>query len=36
MKVVVGEEPEKAETTNEGALEPYDPKLDLEHYKYPT
>lgn len=36
MKVVVGEEPEKADTTNEGALEPYDPKLDLEHYKYPT
>jgi S-DNA-T family DNA segregation ATPase FtsK/SpoIIIE len=36
MKVVVGEEPEKADTTKEGALEPYDPKLDLEHYKYPT
>ena len=36
MKVVVGEDPEKADTTREGALEPYDPKLDLEHYKYPT
>ena len=36
MKVVVGEEPEKADISKEGALEPYDPKLDLEHYKYPT
>ena len=36
MKVVVGEEPEKADISNEGTLEPYDPKLDLEHYKYPT
>ncbi|MBO7069077.1 MAG: DNA translocase FtsK [Bacteroidaceae bacterium] len=36
MKVIVGEDPEKAETTTEGAIEPYDPKLDLEHYKYPT
>ena len=36
MKVVVGEDPEKADITNEGTLEPYDPKLDLEHYKYPT
>ena len=36
MKVVVGEDPEKADTTKEGALEPYDPKLDLEHYRYPT
>jgi S-DNA-T family DNA segregation ATPase FtsK/SpoIIIE len=36
MKVVVGEEPEKADVSNEGTLEPYDPKLDLEHYKYPT
>ena len=36
MKVIVGEDPEKAEITNEGALEPYDPKLDLEQYKYPT
>lgn len=36
MKVVVGEDPEKAEITSEGTLEPYDPKLDLEHYKYPT
>ena len=36
MKVVVGEDPEKADITSEGTLEPYDPKLDLEHYKYPT
>ena len=36
MKVVVGEEPEKADVSDEGALEPYDPKLDLEHYKYPS
>ncbi len=36
MKVVVGEEPEKADISGEGTLEPYDPKLDLEHYKYPT
>jgi len=36
MKVVVGEDPEKADITIEGTLEPYDPKLDLEHYKYPT
>ncbi|MCR4592021.1 MAG: DNA translocase FtsK [Bacteroidaceae bacterium] len=36
MKVVVGEDPEKADITGEGTLEPYDPKLDLEHYKYPT
>ena len=36
MKVVVGEEPEKADISSEGTLEPYDPKLDLEHYKYPT
>ena len=36
MKVVVGKDPEKADTSQEGSLEPYDPKLDLEHYKYPT
>ena len=36
MTVVVGKDPEKADISSEGALEPYDPKLDLEHYKYPT
>lgn len=36
MKVVVGKEPEKARPEEDGALEPYDPKLDLEYYKYPT
>lgn len=36
MKVTVGTEPEKANLTHEGALELYDPKKDLEFYKYPT
>ena len=36
MTVVVGQEPEKADLTDGRALEPYDPKLDLENYKYPT
>ena len=36
MTVTVGEENEQAELTDEGALEPYDPKLDLENYRYPT
>ena len=36
MTVVVGKEPEKANLTSGRALEPYDPKLDLENYKYPT
>ena len=36
MEVVMGEEPEKAVLNDEGTLEPYDPKLDLEFYKYPT
>ena len=36
MTVVVGQEPEKANLTSGRALEPYDPKLDLENYKYPT
>ncbi len=36
MKVVVGKDPEKAEADEKDALEPYDPKLDLEFYKYPT
>ena len=35
MTVVVGKEPEKASLTD-GTLEKYDPKLDLENYKYPT
>lgn len=36
MKVTVGSEPEKANLTHDGALELYDPKKDLEFYKYPT
>ena len=36
ITVVVGHEPEKASLGDDGALEPYDPKLDLENYKYPT
>ena len=36
MTVTIGEETEKADLTEEGALEPYDPKLDLENYHYPT
>ena len=36
MEVVLGEDPEKAILNDEGTLEPYDPKLDLEFYKYPT
>ena len=36
ITVVVGHEPEKADLTSGRALEPYDPKLDLENYKYPT
>ena len=36
MTVVVGQEPEKANLTDGRALEKYDPKLDLENYKYPT
>ncbi len=36
MKIVIGEEPEKARLKNDGALEIYDPKKDLEFYKYPT
>lgn len=36
MKVVVGQAPEEANATEEGALEPYDPKKGLEYYKYPT
>ncbi len=36
MEIMVGQNPEEATVTDEGALEPYDPKLDLEYYKYPT
>ena len=36
ITVVVGHEPEKANLTDGRTLEPYDPKLDLENYKYPT
>lgn len=36
MEIIQGKDPEKAEVTEEGTLEPYDPKLDLEYYKYPT
>ena len=36
ITVVVGKDPEKAALSEERALEPYDPKLDLENYKYPT
>ncbi|MDE7165884.1 MAG: DNA translocase FtsK [Bacteroidaceae bacterium] len=36
MKVHIGEGEELADLDETGALEPYDPKLDLSHYKYPT
>ena len=36
ITVVVGHDPEKADLSDERTLEPYDPKLDLENYKYPT
>ena len=36
ITVVVGHDPEKADLSEGRALEPYDPKLDLENYKYPT
>ena len=36
MTVVVGHDPEKADLSEGRTLEPYDPKLDLENYKYPT
>ena len=36
MKVHIGEGEEEADLDDEGALEPYDPKLDLSNYKYPT
>lgn len=36
ITVVVGHDPEKADLSNDRTLEPYDPKLDLENYKYPS
>lgn len=36
ITVVVGHNPEKADLKDGRTLEPYDPKLDLENYKYPT
>ena len=36
ITVVVGHDPEKADLSDDRTLEPYDPKLDLENYKYPT
>ena len=36
ITVVVGQNPEQANLTDGRSLEPYDPKLDLENYKYPT
>ena len=36
MMVIVGQEPERANLADGRALEKYDPKLDLENYKYPT
>lgn len=36
MTVMQGQDPEEANLGEEHTLEPYDPKLDLEFYKYPT
>ncbi len=36
ITVVVGRDPEKADLSDDRTLEPYDPKLDLENYKYPS
>ena len=36
VKVHIGEKEAEAELDETGALEPYDPKLDLSQYKYPT
>ena len=36
MTVIVGKDPEKADLSDDRTLEPYDPKLDLENYRYPT
>lgn len=35
MKITEGTGPEPADVQSKEALEPYDPKLDLSHYKYP-
>ena len=36
ITVVVGHDSEKADLSDDRTLEPYDPKLDLENYKYPS
>lgn len=36
MQITIGKENEVAELTEQGTLEPYDPKLDLCQYHYPT
>lgn len=36
MDIEIPEDEEAADEEGRGALEPYDPKLDLEHYKYPV
>ena len=36
MDIVETEKEELADASGKGALEPYDPKLDLENYHYPT
>lgn len=36
MAIEVPQEEEPASNTGKGALEPFDPKLDLENYKYPV
>ena len=35
-KLTLGDQEPEAELDETGALEPYDPKLDLENYRYPT
>lgn len=35
-KLTIGDKEPEAELDETGALEPYDPKLDLENYRYPT
>ncbi len=35
-KLTLGEQEPKAQPDEMGSLEPYDPKLDLENYRYPT
>ncbi len=36
MEIIVGKNPEEANLGDSRSLEPYDPKLDLENYMYPT